>query len=390
MTSNNKLKIYLIAGEPSGDLLGSRFMRAMHRKLGDKVEFYGVGGDTMEKEGLTPLFDISDLAVMGLVEIIPSIPKILGLINQTINDIKAVKPDVVMTIDSWSFSERIHKKLRKLKLGIPQVHYVAPQVWAWKKRRARTCGRYIDRLMALLPYEPQYFEPYGLKTDFVGHPVVEGGAAKGDGKRFRSEHGISEETPVLCVLPGSRRSETKYLLPVFKETVGILSQKYPQMRVVVPTVATVKQKVSEAVSDWALKVDVVTGETARYDAFAASSAALAASGTVALELALARVPYTIAYKMNPISSYLARRLVTGKFANLVNIMANQEVVKEYLLENCRPTLLAAEIERLLENQAYRDAEVNKAFDVLKTLGAQDGETPSDKAADIVLSTALKK
>ena len=169
-----------------------------------------------------------------------------------------------------------------------------------------------------------------------------------------------------------------------------MSQKYPQMRVVVPTVATVKQKVSEAVSDWALKVDVVTGETARYDAFAASSAALAASGTVALELALARVPYTIAYKMNPISSYLARRLVTGKFANLVNIMANQEVVKEYLLENCRPTLLAAEIERLLENQAYRDAEVNKAFDVLKTLGAQDGETPSDKAADIVLSTALKK
>lgn len=384
------ITVYLIAGEPSGDLLASRLMSALKRKTGGKVRFEGVGGETMAAEGFHSLFDSSELAVMGLAEVIPSIPRILKRIDETVSDIVSKRPDVVVTVDSWSFSARVNKKLKALKTGIPQVHYVAPQVWAWKKRRARTCGRYIDRLMALLPYEPQYFEPYGLKTDFVGHPVVEGGAAKGDGKRFRSEHGISEETPVLCVLPGSRRSETKYLLPVFKETVGILSQKYPQMRVVVPTVATVKQKVSEAVSDWALKVDVVTGETARYDAFAASSAALAASGTVALELALARVPYTIAYKMNPISSYLARRLVTGKFANLVNIMANQEVVKEYLLENCRPTLLAAEIERLLENQAYRDAEVNKAFDVLKTLGAQDGETPSDKAADIVLSTALKK
>lgn len=382
--------VYLIAGEPSGDLLASRLMRALKRKTGGKVRFEGVGGETMAAEGFHSLFDSSELAVMGLAEVIPSIPRILKRIDETVADIAARKPDVVVTVDSWSFSARVNKKLKALNTGIPQIHYVAPQVWAWKKRRARTCGRYIDRLMALLPYEPQYFEPYGLKTDFVGHPVVEGGAAKGDGEKFRKEHGIAPETPVLCVLPGSRRSETKYLLPVFKEAVAILAEKDPTMRVVVPTVVTVEKTVRDAVSDWALPVDVVTGEAARYDAFAASSAALAASGTVALELALARVPYTIAYKMNPISSYLARRLVTGKFANLVNIMANREVVREYLLENCRPALLAAEIERLLENEAYRNAEVDRAFDVLKTLGADGEETPSDKAADIVLECASKK
>ena len=355
--------VYLIAGEPSGDLLASRLMRALKRKTGGKVRFEGVGGETMAAEGFHSLFDSSELAVMGLAEVIPSIPRILKRIDETVADIAARKPDVVVTVDSWSFSARVNKKLKALNTGIPQIHYVAPQVWAWKKRRARTCGRYIDRLMALLPYEPQYFEPYGLKPDFVGHPVVEGGAAKGDGEKFREEHGIAPETPVLCVLPGSRRSETKYLLPVFKEAVAILAEKYPTMRVVVPTVVTVEKTVRDAVSDWALPVDVVTGEAARYDAFAASSAALAASGTVALELALARVPYTIAYKMNPISSYLARRLAA---------------------------LLAAEIERLLENEAYRNAEVDRAFDVLKTLGADGEETPSDKAADIVLECASKK
>ena len=148
---NKKLKVYLIAGEPSGDLLASRFMRAMREKTKGNIEFYGVGGDTMEKEGLKSLFDISDLAVMGLVEVIPSIPKILGLIKKTIADIEHICPDVVITVDSWSFSSRIHKILRKKKLGIPQVHYVAPQVWAWKKNRAQTMYKYIALLLTLIP-----------------------------------------------------------------------------------------------------------------------------------------------------------------------------------------------------------------------------------------------
>ncbi len=378
------LFVYLIAGEPSGDLLASRLMTALKEKTDGRVRFAGVGGETMAAQGFQSLFDSSELAVMGLAEVIPSVPRILRRIRQTADDIAAQKPDIVVTVDSWSFSARVNKRLRSLKTGIPQVHYVAPQVWAWKKKRAKTCGRYIDRLLTLLPYEPKYFEPYGLKTDFVGHPVVEGGASRGDGARFRREHGLPEHAPVLCVLPGSRRSETKYLLPVFRETVAALAAAHPDMHIVVPTVVTVGEQVRAAVSDWALPVTVVTGEANRYDAFAASSAALAASGTVALELAMARVPYTIAYKMNPLSSHLMRLLVKGKYANLVNILADREIVKEYLLEYCRPELLVPEVERLLSDEACREAQIRDASGVLKSLGAEEHETPSRKAADILL------
>lgn len=379
------LTVYLVAGEPSGDLLASRLMRALKKKTGGDVRFYGVGGETMAQEGLTSLFDSSELAVMGLMEVIPSIPRILKRISQTVQDIVDKKPDVVVTVDSWSFSARVNKALKARKTGIPQFHYVAPQVWAWKKKRAKTCGRYIDELFALLPYEPPYFEPHGLKTDFVGHPVVEGGASKGDGAAFRKEHGIAAGAPLLCVLPGSRRSETKYLLPVFQETVSRLKQKYPALRVVVPTVVTVAEKVKKAVASWNVPVTVVTGEKARYNAFAAANAALAASGTVALELAMARVPYCIAYKMNPISSFLAPLVVKGKYVNLVNILADKLIVKEFLLKNCRADWLANEVDLLLSDETYRQTQISQASQVLNLLGAGQAETPSDKVADILLA-----
>lgn len=378
------LTVYLVAGEPSGDLLASRLMRALKKKTGGAVRFYGVGGETMAQEGLTSLFDSSELAVMGLMEVIPSIPRILKRISQTVQDIVDKKPDVVVTVDSWSFSARVNKALKARKTGIPQFHYVAPQVWAWKKKRAKTCGRYIDELFALLPYEPPYFEPHGLKTDFVGHPVVEGGASKGDGAAFREEYGIAADAPLLCVLPGSRRSETKYLLPVFQETVSRLKRKYPALRVVVPTVVTVAEKVKKAVASWDVPVTVVTGEKARYDAFAAANAALAASGTVALELAMARVPYCIAYKMNPISSFLAPLVVKGKYVNLVNILADKLIVKEFLLKNCRADWLANEVDLLLSDETYRQTQISQASQVLNLLGAGQAETPSDKVADILL------
>lgn len=379
------LTVYLVAGEPSGDLLASRLMRALKKKTGGDVRFYGVGGETMAQEGLTSLFDSSELAVMGLMEVIPSIPRILKRISQTVQDIVDKKPDVVVTVDSWSFSARVNKALKARKTGIPQFHYVAPQVWAWKKKRAKTCGRYIDELFALLPYEPPYFEPHGLKTDFVGHPVVEGGASKGDGAAFREEYGIAADAPLLCVLPGSRRSETKYLLPVFQETVSRLKRKYPALRVVVPTVVTVAEKVKKAVASWDVPVTVVTGEKARYDAFAAANAALAASGTVALELAMARVPYCIAYKMNPISSFLAPLVVKGKYVNLVNILADKLIVKEFLLKNCRADWLANEVDLLLSDETYRQTQISQASQVLNLLGAGQAETPSDKVADILLT-----
>lgn len=383
------LTVYLIAGEPSGDLLASRLMRALRKKTNGQVRFFGVGGETMTQEGLTSLFDSSELAVMGLMEVIPSIPRILARIRQTVEDIVDKKPDIVVTVDSWSFSARVNKALKKRKTGIPQVHYVAPQVWAWKKGRAKTCGRYIHRLLALLPYEPPYFEPYGLKTDFVGHPVVEGGASKGDGKAFRAKYGIDADKPLLCVLPGSRRSETKYLLPVFEETVQKLTEKHPDLHVVVPTVVTVAEKVKQAVKHWPVPVTVVTGETARYDAFSASDAALAASGTVALELAMAKVPYCIAYKMNALSSFIAPLLIKGKYVNLVNILADKSIVKEFLLKDCCVEKLVPEVHRLLSDETYVQTQKKDASSVLNLLGAGQTETPSEKVADILLKMVQK-
>ena len=211
------LKVYLIAGEPSGDLLGSRLMRALRRKTAGNVAFFGLGGDTMEAEGLKPLFDISDLAIMGLIEVIPSIPKVLRHIKETVADILRVQPDIVITIDSWSFSARVHQKLRQLKTGIPQLHYVAPQVWAWKKKRAKTMYKYIDALMTLLPQEPKYFTPYHLETVFVGHPVIESEVLQADGNEFRRQYQIPDNKKIITILPGSRHNEVGRLLPVFAE-----------------------------------------------------------------------------------------------------------------------------------------------------------------------------
>ena len=384
MTSNNKLKIYLIAGEPSGDLLGSRFMRAMRRKLGDKVEFYGVGGDTMEKEGLTPLFDISDLAVMGLVEIIPSIPKILGLINQTINNIKTVKPDVVITIDSWSFSERIHKKLRKLKLGIPQVHYVAPQVWAWKKKRAQTMYKYIDLLLTLFPYEPKYFTPYRLRAEFVGHPVIESPALVADSNNFRRRYNIGKDEKVITVLPGSRKTEVSKLLPDFLNAVKLLHEQDESYRFVIPTVKTVAASVKSAVKDSGLPIIVLENEADRYGAFSASCAAIAASGTVSLELAICGVPHIICYKVSPLTALLAKHFLKIQFVNLPNILLGREIVPELLQERCIPANIAGYTKHFINRDNDLYDKQQEGFAKVKTILGAGEQTPSENAAQIII------
>lgn len=384
MSSNNPLKIYLIAGEPSGDLLGSRFMRAMKKQLGANVAFYGVGGDTMEKEGLTPLFDISDLAVMGLVEIIPSIPKILGLINKTVDNIKQINPDVVITIDSWSFSERIHKKLRKLKLGIPQVHYVAPQVWAWKKKRARTMYKYIDLLLTLFPYEPKYFTPYQLRTEFVGHPVIESPALVADGASFRSKYNIGADDKIITVLPGSRKTEVSRLLPDFLAAVKILQSKDSSYRFVLPTVKTVAARVKAAVAASGLPIILLENEADRYGAFSSSCAAIAASGTVSLELAICGVPHIICYKVSPLTALLAKHLLKIQFVNLPNILLGREIVPELLQERCIAANIAGYIEHFIkkDNDLYERQQEGFAK-VKKIIGAGE-QTPSENAAQIII------
>lgn len=386
--SNENLKIYVIAGEPSGDLLGSRLMRALKSKTGGNVEFFGIGSDTMEAEGLKSLFDISELSIMGLVEVIPSIPKVLRRIRQTVEDIKNIRPDIVITIDSWSFCSRVHQKLRRLKLGVPQLHYVAPQVWAWKKKRAKTMYKYVDSLMTLLPQEPKYFTPYHLETTFVGHPVIESEALKADGDAFRRKFNIAPQKKIISLLPGSRHTEVSKLMPVFLDAARKLLEHDSEFYFVLPTVKTVAKRVKEEAARSDLPLTVVETPTDRYNAYVASSAAIAASGTVALELAICRIPHIIAYKVSKLTAFILEHIMKIQFVNLSNIMLGREIVPELLQQRCLSGNIANYVLELLRHEDLYNRQLegfSKVEEILKS-GAQ---TPSENAADIVINLINK-
>ena len=382
-------KIYVIAGEPSGDLLGSRLMRAMKKKLGNNVAFYGVGGETMEQEGLKSLFDIADLSIMGLMEIIPSIPKVLRHLKNTIADIERVKPDVVVTIDSWSFCSRVHKALRKKKLGIPQVHYVAPQVWAWKKKRAQTMYKYIDHLLTLFPYEPKYFTPYHLATDFVGHPVIESEAMHASAESFCKKFGVSADKRVVTILPGSRKTEVAKLLPVFLEAAQKLEEKYKNLVFVLPTVRTVAPLVKEMLKESKLSVIMTETQHDRYDAFQASDVAIAASGTVALELAIIGVPHIIGYKVSAFSAFLAKKFLKIEFVNLSNILLGREIIPELLQERCVSGNIFRYVDGLLQKDDLFERQM-QGFEKVRSLLGLGEQTPSENACDVILKVIEDK
>ena len=380
--------VYLIAGEPSGDMLGARLMRALKEK-NPKIKFAGVGGENMEKEGMKSLFDITDLAIMGLAEVIPSIPKVLRHIRETVEDVENKKPDVVITIDSWSFSARVHKALRKKKIKVLQMHYVAPQVWAWKKRRAKTMYKYIDRLLTLFPNEPQYFIPHNLPTDFVGHPVVESSMINANPKEFLEKYQISPDKKIMLILPGSRHNEVANLLPVFLEMAEELKKLYPNLFFVLPTVKTVKQRVTDMVKNRQSDILVITTQGERYAAAKSAVAAVAASGTVALELAIVNVPHLVAYKVPPITAWLVRRLTHIKYVNLTNLLLDRPIVPELLQEDCNKEKLLATTKDLLNSKSELYKTEQKGFEDLRKVLGVGVMRPSQKAAEIVLE-AIKE
>jgi lipid-A-disaccharide synthase len=379
--------VYLIAGEPSGDLLAARLMVALRALSDGDIHFAGIGGEAMREQGMESLFPQADLAVMGLAEVVPHIPLILRRLEQTVADIRQRQPAVVVTIDSWGFTGRVAKRLKAEGSRIPRVHYVAPMVWAWKEKRAHQLAERVDLLLCLLPQEPAYFTKAGLRAVHVGHAVLEGGAGDGDGAAFRSRHGIPADVPLLCVLPGSRRSETSRLLPIFAETVGKIAAVHPNLQVVVPTVDTVADEVKRAV--WPVPTHVVRGTRGRYDAFAASRAALAASGTVALELAIAGVPMAIGYRLNRLTGIIARRLLKIRYVCLLNLLVDRLVVPEFLLENCRADRLAPAVLRLMEDGDARQAQLMGAAEALTHLGL-GGDSPSRRAGLEILSIVKER
>lgn len=377
--------IYLIAGEPSGDLLGGRLMAGLKARTNGAVTFAGIGGESMRAEGLTPLFPMAELTVMGLVEVLPRIPRILRRVRETLADIAAKRPDAIVTIDSWGFTGRVQKGCQKLVPDIPRIHYVAPMVWAWKPERTKKLAAVLDMLMTLLPFEPPWFEKDGLRSLHVGHPVIESGAEKGDGADFRARHDIAADAPVLVALPGSRQSETGKLLPIFAETLELLARSHPELIVVLPTVETVAETVKAAAAHWPLKTIVVEGRGDKYNAFAAGTVGLAASGTVALELALARLPTIITYRVSPLTAFIARNFMglKIKWATLVNMVMDRAVMPEFLQEECRPELIAPALAQILDNPALRVTKRAEMSDAMVRLG-YGSDSPSDRAARAVL------
>jgi len=375
--------IFVITGEPSGDALGASLIAALRERVGPGLRLAGIGGEHMREQGIESLAPLSDLAIAGVAEVVPRAPVIFRHVNSAVAAIQAAQPDAVVTIDSSGFSWRIAQRLRRRGERLPLIHYVAPMVWAWRAGRARRVARWYDHLLALLPFEPLYFREVGLACTYVGHPVIESGADKGDANRFRAAHGLALEEMVLAVLPGSRAGEVRRLMPIFAATLRQVEAVVGPFRVAVPTVETVADMVTTGVRDWPGQPIVLRGVEAKYDAFAASRAALAASGTVALELAMAGLPMTVGYRLSRPTEIILDRVIKVRQVNLVNLILGRSVVSEHLAAECTPERLAASLVELIQDERVRAAHRESYDAAMRLLGVGD-LSPSLKAADQIL------
>ncbi|MGH6953416.1 MAG: lipid-A-disaccharide synthase [Alphaproteobacteria bacterium] len=373
--------VFLIAGEASGDAIGARLMAALRRSSGGAVRFAGIGGERMAREGLDSLFPMSDLTLFGLVEVVSSIPRMLRRIGETVAAIRRLRPDAVVSIDIPGFAFRVMQRLEPGETL--RIHYVAPSVWAYRPGRARKIAAFLDHLLALLPFEPPYFEAVGLPCTYVGHTAMEEAVEDGDGRAFRARHQIPPDAPLLALLPGSRPGEVRRLIPVFHNAVALVLKRHPTLRVVLPTVAAIGDEVIRHARRFPAPAVVVLGQREKFDAFAASDAALAASGTVSLELARAGVPMVVAYRMHPISAAWLRLLIRIRYVTLLNLVAGREVVPELLQGRCRPQALAHAVLDLLEPGEARTVQAEGVREALSLLD-QGGRAPSARAAQVVL------
>ncbi len=381
------MKVFLVAGEMSGDRLGAALMAGLRELVAD-VSFVGVGGALMAEQGLQSQFPMDELSVMGIAEVLPKYRHLLGRMHETAKAVVELQPDVLITIDSPDFCLRVAREVKKVS-AVRCVHYVAPSVWAWRPKRAKKMARSVDQVLALLPFEPPYMEAVGLRCDFVGHPVVtEPVATDDDVAAFRAQHGFGTD-PILVVLPGSRRGEVSRLTPAFGNVVALIKETVPELHVVVPAAAPVADLVNEAVAKWS-HVPVVldpnghtieAGLSAKRAAFAAANVALAASGTVSLELAASNTPMVIAYDMNWISWQIMSRLALIDTVTLVNLVAETRVVPEFLGPAFQPEKIAPAVLEVLRSP---DAQQAAMAVTMQRLGRDDA-APGLRAAQAVLA-----
>ena len=386
--SDIERRVFLIATEESGDRLGATFMKALRQRLGDAVQFLGVGGRAMAGEGLVSLFPIEELSIMGFAAVLQQLPKILRLIRRTTDAVLEASPDVLVIIDSPGFTHRVARRVRARDATIPIVDYVAPTVWAWRPGRAPAMRAFVDHVLALLPFEPEeYRRLHGPACSYVGHPLVEqlGSLRPNTEERKRRD----AQPPVLLVLPGSRRSEIRHHLAIFGATLALLRNGGADFELVLPTMPHLEHAVREGVQGWQIKPRIVVGESEKRAAFRVASAALAKSGTVTLELALSGVPMVAAYRLGTAEAFILRRAIRVQSVILANIVIGKDVIPEFLQENCTPEKLSQALGEVLAESTLRRQQV-EAFATLDEVMSTGNEPPSVRAADIVLATMRKR
>ena len=369
------MKLFLIAGEPSGDRLGAALMAGL-KTLVPGVGFVGVGGPLMQAEGLDSLFPMEELSVMGIAEVVPKYFPLKRRIAEAAAAVLASEATALITIDSPDFCLRVAKIVKAARPGFRTIHYVAPSVWAWRPGRAAKMARVIDHVLALLPFEPPYMTAAGMSCDFVGHPVVAEPLAPAKAGRALRGQG-----PLLLALPGSRRGEVTRLAPVFGQVVVALAARHPTLTVALPTVRGVADLVADLTADWSVRPRIITDPDEKRAAFAAADVALAASGTVSLELAANGCPMVIAYDMHPLTLWLMRRAALVDTVTLVNLVAESRTVPEFIGPDCRADRIVPALEALLADSAAQQAAMALTMDRL----GKGGEAPGLRAARSVLA-----
>ena len=378
------MKIFIVAGEESGDQLGAPLMRAL-RARAPAATFAGVGGDAMEREGLKSLFPLRDIAVMGFAPVLKKLPTLLKRIDRTASAALEYAPDLMIVIDSPDFTHRVARKVRAKAPAIPIVDYVCPSVWAWRPGRAKTMRRHFDRVLCLLPFEPAALKRLGGPPGtYVGHPLIERAALLTPAPEDEARR--AAQPPLLALLPGSRRSELDRLMPVFRDTVAALAARAPGLDVALPAVRKHVSLIERMTADWPVKPRLVHGEAYKYETFRRARAALAASGTVTLELALARVPTAVAYKVSKAEAFIARRLVVAPSIVLPNLILGENVYPAFLQDDCAPEKLADATMALFADGEARAAQLAGLAALAQRMRLPEGRAPSDLAAQIALET----
>jgi len=380
----NAPAIAFMAGETSGDQLGGWLMAALKARR-PEVKFIGIGGPMMEAQGLTSIFPIRDINLIGITEVLPHVFTIKRRIREMVEFIEREQPEVVVSIDSPGFVLRVVKQLRaRGKTKAKFIHYVAPTVWAYRPERATLMAERFDFLLCLLPFEPPYFDAVKLPNRFIGHEIAWWWKSRGDGSAFRKKHNIASDAPLLAVFPGSRNGEIKRLWPVFKQSIEQLATKIPNLNVVIQVPPSMMERMRAAVDGWHIKPLLINNSEDKRGLFAAATAAIAKSGTIGLECALAGLPSIVAYNANPITAYLVRRMIRVKYVNLANLLAEKMIIPELIQEDCNADAIAKAMLPLLTNEHARDVQRRELAHVANLLGVNDAKSPSEKAADVVL------